>query len=174
MRSFRWRAISFALALVSSQTFAGNLTEHNKAILNLIGKIRAKETEIAELIVKKRTTTDQQEMSEILDKLAKSHKDFVKHHADLDKEEQHKKYEHPEQENAADRQYRAMRVKTLQEFEQEGGIDGRLTELKEKVKKKYGEPQSGQPAPQPSTVPVYKTKLDEQAERDKKRIKLSK
>lgn len=171
MRSFKWLAIS--ILIVSTPTLARELKEHRKVLTTLVGKVRAKEGEIADLIQKKKTTQDQKEMSVILDSLVKTHKEVEGLYQDLDKEMQHIRYEHPEEGTDIERQFRSYRLKTLNEYEAEGGIDGKLTDLKDKVKRKYGEPTSG-PTAAPTAEPVYKTKHDEQVERDKKRIKLSK
>jgi hypothetical protein len=169
MRLFKWLLVSIFLTIPA---FAGELKEHKKNLNGIVGKIRAKEGEILGLVEKKKKTEDQKEMSEILDGLVKTHKDAQKFQADLDKELEHIRYEHPEEGTDIEREFRSYRLKTLNEYESEGGLDGKLTELKTKVKNKYGEPVSGKPPP--TAEPTYKTKRDEQAERDKKRIKLIK
>jgi hypothetical protein len=143
---------------------------HSAGLKATVGKIRSKENSIAELIQLKKVTTDQAKMSELLTKLTVEHKELSGLYHDFETEKQHIRFEHPEEGPKVDRQYRPLKLKTLDEFEAEGGIDGKLSELKNKVKKKYGEPVSDKPVPPPNEAQIKK---DEQAEKDKKRIKLS-
>jgi hypothetical protein len=169
MPSYKWFAISFLFVCIAE---AGEWDKHTVSLRASVGKIRAKESEIAQLIEVKKNVTDQQQMSEILVKITKEHKELVKFYDEFEKEKQHIRFEHPEEGAKLDRQYRSQKLKSVADFEFEGGIDGRLTELKEKVKKKYGEPANPHPVETPY-VPMQKKKAEE-AEREAKRIKLSK
>ncbi|HEX4925223.1 MAG TPA: hypothetical protein VFV50_14110 [Bdellovibrionales bacterium] len=183
MRSYKWpvteillsascAAIVGAALLPAGGARAGDWSQHEVSIRQTALKIQAKEQSIVQLIEAKKTITDQQQMSETLTKISAEHKELEKLYDDFNKERTHTRFEHPEQGARLDRQYRPLRLKTLNEFETEGGIDGRLTELKKKVSQKYGEPVK----PQPQATPYVPTrnKAAEDAEREKKRIKLSK
>lgn len=181
MQSFKWPetkqtqhvlAVVIAGLLVCPILQAGEWSQHEVSIRQTALKIQAKEQSLTQLIEAKKTITDQQQMSETLQKISKEHEELEKVYGEFNKERAHTRFEHPEQGQRLDRQYKPLRLKTLNEFEAEGGIDGRLTELKKKVSTKYGEPAKTEPAATPY-VPL-RNKAAEDAEREKKRIRLSK
>lgn len=162
----------FALVASTDHVLALSWDEHSVSINASIAKIRTKETHILELIQKKKTIKEQEAMSEVLSELNKEHKELTKLWEDFVKERQHIRFEHPEEGSKAERQYRNLKLKSLHDMEAEGGLDGKLNDLKAKVKEHYGEPLSAKPTARPETKPS--PEKSESEEKEKKRIKLSK
>jgi hypothetical protein len=169
----KWIWISALLLMMSvRQAGASEWDTHSVSLRASIGKIRVQESRIAELIQKKKTVTTPDEMGHVLANITKEHKELTRFYEDFEKERQHIRFEHPEEGAKTERQYRAYRLKSVHEMEAEGGIDGKLNDLKSKVKQHYGEPISAKPtAPPEKKITAEKSA---QEEKEKKRIKLSK
>lgn len=123
---------------VSSLSQAREWDAHDVSLRASIEKIRGKEAKIGELIQEKNHPKNPDGQKAILDELAKEYKDLEKLYSEFETEKRHVRFEHPEQGLKTERKYRAYRIKSLEEYESEGGVEGRLNEVKLKVLNKYG------------------------------------
>jgi hypothetical protein len=97
------------------------------------------EDELRELIAKKKQIRDPKERDEILKEIIKKNAELRKSFHELKAEEEHIRFQHPEKGDDTVRKYRHLRLKSIEELENEVGVDGQLSRLKSKVKNKYGE-----------------------------------
>ena len=161
------------MVFISHQARAENWDLHEASLKTSYQKIRGTEKKIYELVQKKRQVKSREEVEPLLEEIKKEHKSLSEMIDNLEKERNHVRFEHPEQGDKSERKYYPYKLKSLEDFEREGGLDGRLNKVKIKMLEQYGDPipskakncdcdSNGNPR-QPASVP------DEQPER----IKLS-
>lgn len=73
----------------------------------------------------------------ILDVIVDTHRELVKKHEEYNKERREIKYRYPGGADLVERRYLPLRAPTLEQLEQEMGLDGELTLLRKKIEKKY-------------------------------------
>jgi len=141
---------------------------HEVSLRSQIEKIREKEKKITELITQKNTTKDDEKLKPILADLQKEYKALQKMYEEWETEKRHVRFEHPDQGVNIERKYRAYKIRSIEEMENEMGTDGRLTRLKTKVMRKYGEPVSETPAvSSPATPPTPPPEVKKEPDRPK-------
>ncbi|MES2854513.1 MAG: hypothetical protein V4692_01565 [Bdellovibrionota bacterium] len=129
-KAFTLLVISFACASVSS---AGTWQEHEAKLSGLRQKVKDTEAETKHLIEAKNHAHDQSEVKALVEQIGVSHQAFIKAATQLDTEELHVRFKHPEHAEKADVKYARRHTKSLDEMEGEIGIDGRLDRLKARV-----------------------------------------
>lgn len=134
------KAVILLTFFISQKSLALEWDAHLASQKASVEKIRAQEKVIYDLIEQKKSTKDNDKISKILEELVKEHNKLSELYDEFEKEKYHIKYEHPEEGSTIERRYSPYKLKTLQEFESEGGIDGRLSQIKPRVLKKYGDP----------------------------------
>lgn len=92
---------------------------------------------IKERIKQKNSTKDTKVQGEIFATIVSLHKELdktIREYNDLGRD---LKYKYPEKGDKAERKYLPIRPQSVEEIEQETGIDGVLSRVKEKVEQKY-------------------------------------
>jgi len=128
--------------LTASHAYAGEWSAHEANLKTQIVRIREKEKKIRELIEEKKKTRNKDDVEKLLGEIQKEHKELTKIYKEFDQEREHVRFEHPEHGDKTDRKYQAYKLKSLDDFEQEGGIDGKLNKTKIKMLERYGVPLS--------------------------------
>jgi hypothetical protein len=107
-----------------------------------VQKIREKEKKISDIIRAKNAEKDQEKLQPLLADLQKEYKELEKLYKDLDDEKRHIRFEHPDKGVEVERKYRAYKIRSIEDMENELGTDGKLSRLKQKVFLKYGPAES--------------------------------
>lgn len=152
---------------------------HEASLKASVDKIREKEKKVIEIIKhKNHLPPDSPKAKAILEELTKEHKELTGFYKDFQDEKQHVRFEHPEQGLNVERKYTRYKVKTLEDFENEVGIDGKLSRLKSKTMRKFGEksaPEVAPPQPEPDQALLEEAeKAIKEEEKNGKRIKMKK
>ncbi len=165
---------------MNSAAWAREWDAHEVSLKASVEKIRTKEKDIAEKVKhKNHIKKDDPHMKQALEELTKEYKELQALYKEFEDEKQHVRFEHPDQGQKMERKYMRYKVKTLEDFENEGGIDGKLSRLKAKAMKKFGAKPSDMKSPEGPSAEEQKL-LDEAAEAAKeeekngKRIKMVK
>jgi hypothetical protein len=146
------------LILFTLQAQAREWDLHEASLKASVEKIREKEKKIVEIVKQKNLLPpDSPKAKPILEELTKEHKELSEFYKDFETEKQHVRFEHPEQGLKVERKYLRYKVKTIEDFENEVGIDGKLSRLKSKTMKKFGEKTT-----QETVVPDNEPNLEEQ------------
>ena len=119
---------------------AGHSESWGRHEVNLKGyqiQITNGEEEMRALIAKKKINTDLKIRDEILKEIIQKNEDLKKTFREMKTEEEHIRFQHPEKGDETVRKYRHLRLKSIEELENEVGLDGQLSRLKNKVKNKY-------------------------------------
>lgn len=144
MRSRRWRILSekgLAVILATSAGFFAPATKAESWSLHAfrqgtqLAQIRALEKGIQDLIESKRKTTDPARLAIIANDLVARHKELTEAIRSYDKEALHVRFKHPDRSDAGDRKYVRVRIRSLEEMENEFGLDGRLNRVKARVQR---------------------------------------
>jgi hypothetical protein len=127
-----------SLFLFCLPVFAREWAAHEVSLRSQIDKIREKEKKIGELIHLKNETKEDAKLKPLLAEIKKEYGDLEKFYKELEEEKRHVRFEHPDQGMDVERKYRAFKIRTIEDMENEIGTEGRLSRLKSKVLKKYG------------------------------------
>jgi DNA-binding MarR family transcriptional regulator len=126
-------ASALLAVLISMPAFAGNWGEHETKLALLRQRVKDAETETMHLIEEKRNTHDQAAVKQIIEQIGISHEAFTKAAKQLEAEELHVRFKHPEHAEKADVKYTRRHTKSLDDMEAEVGLDGRLDKIKAQV-----------------------------------------
>lgn len=149
---------------------------HVAKLSSLRQKMVAAETEIRTLIHQKSTTTDEKELKDVLRRLADRHRELSELAQSFEEERQHVRFQHPDHDVSEERQYSRYNVKSLKEFENQLGLNGRLDRIKNKVVSTFPLPplQAENPQPQFDQLKRDPASDDEDESEVQERIKLVK
>jgi hypothetical protein len=109
-------------------------SEHESRLTSFASKIRSLENEISDLIDHKKSIDNPEKVSLITQQISFKHKDLAKVVRDYEEERLHVRFQHPDREREEDRQYKAVRLKSLSEIEEAFGLDGRLDRIRQQVR----------------------------------------
>jgi hypothetical protein len=151
---------------------AGEYKKHGGNLESLLLKIQTKEDsikalgeELNRLSVIKGAEDKQNETRQ---KMIKEHEELVAAQKQFNEEANHVRFQHPEKGEDFNFSIEDQQVKTMKEFEEEMGIDGRLNTLKSKVNKVYSVTSS-----QPSDSKVKSKKSKQNQNSDSKSLEES-
>lgn len=139
--------ILLAVAFCSIPAFAAKWQQHDASIKMTVVKIKTLEETRDKLIHEKEHTRDNKRLDGIIAELTNNHKELEKAYDEFSKEQEHIRFEHPEQGDSMERKYRRFRLKSVEEREEEMGLDGKLNAIKAKMDRTYG---NNKPKPSPS------------------------
>ncbi|MGE3973670.1 MAG: hypothetical protein AB7F59_04000 [Bdellovibrionales bacterium] len=155
--------------------FAREWDAHEVSLKASVDKIREKEKKIAELISHKNLMHEgAPELKAALEEITREHKELIALYKEFDDEKEHVRFNHPDQGQKIERKYSRFKVKTLDAFEGEGGIDGKLSRVKSKALKKFGEKAPVIEPEEPTEEEQEKLKEAERIANDAKNDKNSK
>lgn len=145
-------------------------------------RVQESTAQLKELIEKKNQGVteikdDKNNRKSILTAIVERHKELEKDYAAYNEELRALTYRFPSKGGEIKRKYVVLRPKSLEQVEKELGLDGDLTELKEKVDKKYkafAPPEEPIPAPPAPSYGEATIKEKPKAEKKPQRLKLSK
>lgn len=112
-------------------------TEHESRLTSFTTKIRSLEKEISDLISYKKTLENAERVRLVTQQISFKHSDLSKVIREYEDERLHVRFQHPDRDREEERQYQAVRLKSLSEIEEAFGLDGRLDRLRQKVKIVY-------------------------------------
>lgn len=123
---------------------------HTSNLSSKANQIKNLELSINELIARKKTTTNADELKLILADLTARHRELEQVSKDYESERLHVRFKHPDRNEDAERTYVRHQMKSLREMENAYGLDGRLDKIKAQVLSTFplAEAQA-QPKPQP-------------------------
>lgn len=138
MRSRRWKTLKYVAATLFvfvfvSRAEAGTWAEHAGRLGALQKQMETYESEIKDLIDHKRHANDQKVVKEIVRQIGERHKTLVETAKTYEDMRQHIRFQHPDKNAANDRQYVRYNVKSIEQLENEIGLDGRLDRIKARV-----------------------------------------
>ena len=159
-----------------------DFAEYNKHInkmSQLRGKIEEGEKKIQQLILQKRmgqtvVKGEKGENQNVLDLIVQEHKSYLDNRDKFNHEYKQITYRFPSRGQEIRRQYRPLRPKTIQEVEKEMGLDGQLSDLKNKVQEKYQQfnPIVKKIEPEKERTPGTRQPASEQKEEERLRLKV--
>lgn len=108
-------------------------TEHESRLTSYTAKIRGLEKEISDLIAHKKTLESTERVRLVTQQISYKHTDLAKAIKEYESERLHVRFHHPDRDLESDRQYLAVKLKSLDEIEDSFGLDGRLDRIKRHV-----------------------------------------
>jgi hypothetical protein len=140
------------LCTFSSTAFAKEWLVH-KTNMNLYDSDIAKhEGEIKALIEQKRKTEDPAELRVITQAMVDNHKEIEKIDKKRREEILHMRFQHPEKGEHIKREYTRGKIKTLEEMENEFGLDAKLNRVQAKIRQTYGTEKPTEKAEKPTEI----------------------
>lgn len=129
-------AIFLVVGLISHSAVAETTCrwiEHESRLTSYTAKIRSLEKEISDLISYKKTLENTERVRLVTQQISFKHSDLAKVIRDYEAERLHVRFQHPDRDLEGDRQYMALKLKTLDEIEDSFGLDGRLDRIRRHV-----------------------------------------
>jgi hypothetical protein len=108
-------------------------TEHESRLTSFTAKIRSLESEISDLIAYKKTLESTERARLVTQQISFKHSDLAKVIKDYESERLHVRFQHPDRDLEGERQYMAVKLKSLDEIEDSFGLDGRLDRIRRHV-----------------------------------------
>jgi hypothetical protein len=115
-------------------------SEWGRHEVNLKGyavKLTNGQDDLRAMIKKKNENSDPSKRDAHLAEITKKNADLRRIYKEFKDEKEHIRFEHPEQGDKAERRYRHLKLRSLEELENEPGLDGQLSRLKKKVEETY-------------------------------------
>jgi hypothetical protein len=120
--------------------------EHAQKLAAFSHQIEQGESEIHELIEEKRHSHDANHVAEIMKSIGERQRAIEKASSQYEEERQHVRFQHPEKNDQLDHVYVRHEVKSVDELENDLGIDARLDRVKARVLAKFPIPDRTQTA----------------------------
>jgi hypothetical protein len=126
----------FSLPLAHAEPWA----EHVQRLPSEEHAIEVLQGEINELIEQKRHTEDQAALKKIIDEMASKHKELVRLIEEHNTQLLHVRFKHPEKADVVALKFKHFEPKTLEQMENDFGLDGRLDRIKARVTETFPAP----------------------------------
>jgi hypothetical protein len=157
MISSKWTLVKCSVAviaifMIATIASARPWAEHSSHLAMLNKLMETNENEIKALIDHKRHTTDSKHISELIKQIDEHHKALVKAAKDYEEERQHVRFQHPEKNDQLDRTYVRHDVKSVEDIENELGLDARLDRVKARALMMFPLPQKEKKVAMPVTI----------------------
>lgn len=108
-------------------------------IAGISAKIKAKQAVIDKLISdKKALPPNSPQVKDLADQLVKEHKELVKLNEDFEKQKSILRYRYPERGLMIERQYKRENIQTIEQLENQQGVDGKLNRSLLRMRSQYG------------------------------------
>ncbi len=130
----------FCIFFCGFKSYSNEWDRHETSLKDHSIKINNYQDDIHELIVKKKAEPDPKVRENLLEEIKKKYFELTTAHKEMLKEIEHVRFEHPEKGDRADRKYRHIRIKTLEELEGDSTLDGQLSKIKKKAEDRYQRP----------------------------------
>lgn len=118
---------------IASAEMACRWSEHESRLTSLTAKIRSLEKEISDLIAYKKTIESTERVRLVTQQISFKHSDLAKVIRDYESERLHVRFQHPDRDLEGERQYMAVKLKSLDEIADTFGLDGRLDRIRRHV-----------------------------------------
>ncbi len=135
--------------------------EHESRLTSFTTKIRSLEKEISDLIIYKKTLENTERVRLVTQQISFKHSDLAKVIKEYESERLHVRFQHPDRDLEDERQYVAVKLKSLEEIEDTFGLDGRLDRIRRHVGIVF--PASKEESTAPTRVPAAVTNGDDDA-----------
>ena len=129
--------ISLFMLVFTAQALAESWIFRTERRKNLMSDMARIEQEIHENVLKKRSERNPEKLKFILRDISRSYDELRDVHDDYLENERIIRFRYPEKEDANKRQYTLYKLKTLDEIENDVGIDGHLDRVKRRMMKVY-------------------------------------
>ncbi len=144
-------AIILVILVIGLVAVAAGRGESYSAVLQ---KYRTQRTRIANLedkikeaLTQKSRIKDAEQKELLLQQVRRDHQELKKIYQEYEELEREIRFRYPEKEDDDPRQYRLFRLRSLEQMEQELGLDGQLDSLRAKIRQKYPSPEKAGEAP---------------------------
>lgn len=129
----------FVSAIIASPSIsnARPWLEHTQHLSALSRQIEVAEHEIQTMIEEKRHLHSQAQIAEIMRSIASRQREIEKVSKSYEEERQHVRFEHPEKNDQLDHVYIRHEIKSIEDLENDLGIDARLDRVKARVLAKF-------------------------------------
>jgi hypothetical protein len=146
--------VAFAMTLLAFASVANARpwSEHSGHLAMLSKQMETHENEIKALIDHKRHTTDAKHIAELIKQIDENHKALVKVGKEYEEERQHVRFQHPEKNDQLDRTYVRHDVKSVEDIENELGLDARLDRVKARALMMFPLPEKEQKVAMPKAI----------------------
>jgi hypothetical protein len=132
-----YRFCCVAIIFFANQLFAGNFDNHKQTLQNMVTSISDIENEIKTLIHHKRSEHDRESQKHIMKEIEEKHKKLEEAYKKYNEEVNHVKYRHPEQGDMGERTYTVLKPRTLEQIENDVGLEGKLDRIRRKMEAQY-------------------------------------
>lgn len=130
------------------ETAASDWETHKSELLRISAEIERHETELKELLNKKKR--EKRASPQLLKDIEATHRRGEKALKEHNKEVEHIKYRHPGREAEQEtRSYSILNPRTIEDYESDIGVDGKLDKIKAKMNKQYGSFSTEKEQPKP-------------------------
>ncbi len=131
------KTVIFIILFFSIKGFTDDYARHQADLQSYALRIAAMQDDLRVLIAKKDRNSDPVARDKFLEEIKKNYDELKGTFEVFRREKEHVIYEHPEQGDSTERTYKHVKIKSLEELENESGMDNHLTRLKHKVEKVY-------------------------------------
>ena len=135
---FKIFAALACVLLISSTSFARPWGEHHMRMNATAARIKQLEDDLKELIKEKKHAEEPAELRVITQNIADKYAEIEKIHKERHTEELHMRFQHPEKGDDEKREYTRIKLKSLEELENDFGLDARLNRVQAKIRRTYG------------------------------------
>lgn len=132
-----WIFLFCSIGLYSVGALARPWNEHTQHLAATLNQIQVAEQEIQKMIKEKQQTHNAARVAEIMNSISERQRAIEKNVAMYEEERQHVRFEHPEKNDQLDHSYLRHEVKSIEELENDLGIDARLDRIKIRVLAKF-------------------------------------
>lgn len=155
---------TIVLLFLGPSALAGSWQAHEAKLLSLDAKVSTAEREIHELIEHKHHAHDAAEISHIVEEMKAKHKTMQEAAAERSEEALHMRFEHPEKGDPGEREYARDALRSLQDMENDHGLDAQLDRLRRLVETKFRiepltKPQARKPASNEAQPPAASERI---------------
>lgn len=151
----------------TSGAHASEWSRHEGSLKQTTIKINNLQDDIIALSHKRNAEADINKKEELLEEAKKKYIELKNAHRDLLKEMEHVRFEHPEKGDKSLKEYKHVKLKKMEEIENDNSIDGQMLRLKSKAEQKYGAPKrAAEESSFTNKKPVPNTSLPEKSKAD--------
>jgi hypothetical protein len=137
--------------------------EIQSRIQTLKAKVTAKEKAVRELILEKQKEKNPSKSVEIFKNLKSEHRELGKAVQEYEQARNLLRYRYPEKGMKEGRTYQRVEVKPLDEMENQMGMEGKLRQTLNRVRRQYSDTHVPEPSAEEAAAAVHKEELRKQA-----------
>lgn len=122
----------------------------NTVLTTLAAKVTSLQADVKELIKKKKTIKDRAQLEMIWEEINTKHKELDESVRQYQKESNRARFEFPDKGSIIQKKYHYVRMKSIDELENEVGIEAKLTHSVDQVQRVYRGVPKNKPTPTPT------------------------